>query len=116
MADASYGGAFRHPDGARSGGVPGRPGGSRKGNRSAVLAAIVDDAVRRKAPRFLAGASAAHPDSVDWAVKRGFHEIGRRIESFVKLASFDPGPFSARLDDVRRSGHLPDDRGDPRWP
>ena len=75
-----------------------------KGIGSALLAVIVDEAVRRKAPRFLGGASAAHPDSLEWAAKRGFREIGRRIESYVELATFDPDPFRARVEEVRRSG------------
>ena len=104
MADLSNGGAFRHPDGSQSGGVSVARADRGKGIGSALLAVIVDEAVRRKAPRFLAGASAAHPDSLEWAAKRGFREIGRRIESYVELAAFDPGAFSARVDAVRRSG------------
>jgi len=104
MADLSNGGAFPHPDGAQSGGVSVARVDRGKGIASALLAVIVDEAVRRKAPRFLAGASAAHPDSLEWAAKRGFREIGRRIESYVDLATFDPAPFAARVDEVRRSG------------
>ncbi|TME30881.1 MAG: GNAT family N-acetyltransferase [Chloroflexi bacterium] len=104
MADVSNGGAFRHPDGAQSGGVSVARADRGKGIASSLLAVILDEAVRRKAPRFLAGASAAHPDSLEWAAKRGFREIGRRIESYVELASFDPSPFSAGVDEVRRSG------------
>jgi len=104
MADLSAGGAFRHPDGAQSGGVSVARAHRGKGLGSALLAVIVDEAVRRKAPRFLAAASAAHPDSLAWATKRGFREIGRRIEAYVELAVFDPGAFGARTDQVRRSG------------
>jgi mycothiol synthase len=104
MADLSAGGAFRHPDGAQSGGVSVARADRGKGIGSALLAVIVDEAVRRKAPRFLAGASSAHPESLDWATKRGFREIGRRIESYVELATFDPAPFSARADLALRSG------------
>ncbi len=104
MADVSDGGAFRHPDGAQSGGVSVARADRGKGIASSLLAVILDEAVRRKAPRFLAGASAAHPDSLEWAAKRGFREIGRRIESYVELASFDPSPFSAGVDEVRRAG------------
>jgi RimJ/RimL family protein N-acetyltransferase len=104
MADLSNGGAFRHPDGAQSGGVSVARADRGKGIASALLAVIINEAIRRKAPRFLAGASAAHSDSLEWAAKRGFREIGRRIESYVELATFDPAPFSARVDGVRRSG------------
>ena len=104
FADVSDGGAFRHPDGAQSGGVSVARAHRGKAIGSSLLAVIVDEAVRRKAPRFLAGASEAHPDALEWAAKRGFREIGRRIESYVELARFDPALFSARSDELRRSG------------
>jgi len=104
MANISNGGAFRHPDGAQSGGVSVARVDRGKGIGSALLAVIIDEAVRRKAPRFLAGASDAHQDSLAWAAKRGFREIGRRIESYVELASFDPARFGARVEEIRRSG------------
>jgi mycothiol synthase len=104
MASVGAGGAVPHPDGAQSGGVSVARKDRGKGIGSALLAVVIDEAVRRKAPRFLAGASAAHPDSLEWAAKRGFREIGRRIESYVELDRFDPAPFSARVDEVRRSG------------
>src|SRR4051812_19950211 len=104
MANVSDGGAFRHPDGAQSGGVAVARADRGKGIGSAMLAVIVAEAVRRKAPRFLAGASDAHPDALEWAAKRGFREIGRRIESYVELATFDPAKFNERVQAVRRSG------------
>ena len=104
MADLSAGGASRHPDGAQSGGVSVARADRGKGIGSALLAVIIDEAVRRKAPRFLAGANAAHTDSLEWAAKRGFREIGRRLESYIELARLDPARFGARIDDVRRSG------------
>ena len=104
MANLSNGGAFPHPDGAQSGGVSVARADRGRGIGSALLAVVIDEAVRRKAPRFLAGASDAHPDALEWAAKRGFREIGRRIESYVELATFDPAPFKSRVDEVRRSG------------
>jgi mycothiol synthase len=104
MADVSAGGAFRHPDGAQSGSVSVARAHRGKGIASALLVVIVDEALRRKAPRLLAGASAAHEDALEWAAKRGFREIGRRIESYRDLATFDGAPFIARLNEVRRSG------------
>jgi mycothiol synthase len=104
LADIGSGSAFRHPDGAQVGGVSVARADRGKGIGSSLLAVIIDEAIRRKAPRFLAGASAAHPNALVWAEKRGFREIGRRIESYVELASFDPAPFSARVDAVRQSG------------
>jgi len=99
LADIGAGGAFQHPDGAQSGGVSVGRADRSKGIGSSLLAVIIDEAIRRKAPRFLAGASEAHPDALAWAAKRGFREIGRRIESYVELASFDPSPFSAGVDE-----------------
>jgi mycothiol synthase len=104
MANISGGGAVPHPDGAQSGGVSVARKDRGKGIGSALLAVIIEEAVRRKAPRFLGGASAAHPDAVEWAAKRGFREIGRRIESYVELERFDPTPFNARIEEVKRSG------------
>src|SRR2546423_3021639 len=104
IADVGSGGAFMHPDGAQSGGVSVARAHRGKGIGSSLLAAIVDEAIRRKAPRFLAGVSQAHPDALAWAAKRGFREIGRRIESYVELASFDPSQFRAGSDEIRGSG------------
>lgn len=104
IADVSAGGAFRHPDGAQNGGVSVARAHRGKGIGSSLLAVIVDEAIRRKAPRLLAGASDAHADALAWAAKRGFREIGRRIEAYVELASFDPARFGARVDGVHGSG------------
>lgn len=104
MADVGSGGAVPHPDGAQSGGVSVARTHRGKGIGSVLLAVIVDEAVRRKAPRFLAGASAAHNDALEWATRRGFSEIGRRLESYIELERFDPIRFGARVDEVRGSG------------
>lgn len=104
MADVSAGGPVPLPDGAQVGGVSVARAHRGKGIASALLAVVIDEAIRRKAPRFLAGASAAHAESVEWAEKRGFREIGRRIEAYVDLAGFDPAPYRARVDEVRQSG------------
>jgi L-amino acid N-acyltransferase YncA len=104
IADVGAGGALEHPDGAQSGGVSVGRAHRGKGIGSSLLAVIMDEAIRRKAPRFLAGASEAHADALAWAAKRGFREIGRRIEVYLELASFDPARFRARAEDVRASG------------
>jgi RimJ/RimL family protein N-acetyltransferase len=104
IADVSAGGTSRHPDGAQSGGVSVARADRRKGIGSALLAVIVDEAVRRKAPRFLTDVNAGHADSLKWATKRGFRETGRRLESYIELARFDPGRFGARVANVRGSG------------
>jgi mycothiol synthase len=104
LANISAGGITPHPDGAQSGGVSVARGDRGKGIGSALLETIEEKARRREAPRLLAGASAAHPDALAWAAKRGFREIGRRIEAYVELGTFNPSPFATRLDEVRRSG------------
>ena len=104
IADVGAGGTFQHPDGAQSGGVSVARVHRGKGIASSLLAVVVDEAIRRKAPRFLAGASEAHPDALAWAAKRGFREIGRRIEACVELGSFDATRFRTNGDGVRESG------------
>jgi GNAT superfamily N-acetyltransferase len=104
MGNVGAGGVMRHPDGAQTGGVSVARDHRGKGLGSSLLAAIVDEAIRRKAPRLLSGASASHPESVEWAAKRGFREIGRRIEAYVELDRFDPTGFSTRAEDLARSG------------
>ncbi len=71
---------------------------------SALLAAVEDEARRRRSPRVLSGASAAQPFAVDWASRRGYREIGRRIGSYVDLSAFDPAAFGDTLERVRGSG------------
>jgi mycothiol synthase len=104
MANVSAGGSVPTSDGAQSGSVSVGRAHRGKGIGSSLLAVIVDEAIRRKAPRLLAGASAAHTDALEWAAKRGFREIGRRIEAYVELAKFDSAPFKNRIDEIRRSG------------
>jgi mycothiol synthase len=103
-ANISAGAMMRHPDGAQSGGVAVSRADRGKGIGSALLQDIEAEARRRGAPRLLAGASAAHSDALAWAAKRGYREIGRRIESYVELATFDPAPYADRLAAVRASG------------
>ena len=104
FASLSAGGMMRHPDGAQSGNVSVARADRGRGIGSALLAEIEEEARRRQAPRLLGGANAAHPDSLAWAERRGFREIGRRIESYVELASFDPNAWSDKLREVQRSG------------
>ena len=103
-AHVGAGAMMRHPDGAQNGGVSVFRADRGKGIGSALLGAIEDEARRRSAPRLLAGASAAHPFALEWARKRGYREIGRRIESYIELATFDSAPFAARVAQVKASG------------
>jgi GNAT superfamily N-acetyltransferase len=103
-ANVGAGSMMRHPDGAQNGGVSVARADRRHGIGSALLAEIESIARSRGAPRFLSGASAAHPDAVAWASNRGYREIGRRIEAYVELATFDPAHFADRVSKVRSSG------------
>jgi len=103
-ANLSAGGFMRHVDGSQSGGVSVARADRGRGIGSALLGSIEDEARRRGAPRLLAGASAAHPAAIAWAAKRGFREIGRRIESYVELAGFDASAFADRVAAVKASG------------
>jgi GNAT superfamily N-acetyltransferase len=103
-ANVGAGSMMRHPDGALNGGVTVARADRGKGIGSALLSEIEAEAKRRGAPRLLAHASASHPFALDWATKRGYREIGRRIESYVELAGFDPASFGERVDQVRKSG------------
>lgn len=103
-ANLSSGGVMRHPDGAVNGGVFVASAARGRGIGSALLACIEAEARRRSAPRLLSGASADKPAALAWAEKRGYREIGRRIESYVELASFDPAPFADAVARVHASG------------
>ena len=103
-ANLSAGGFMRHSDGAQSGGVAVARGDRGKGIGSALLQTLEHEARRRGAPRLLGGASAALSFALAWATKRGFREIGRRIESYVELASFDPSGLADRVSSVKASG------------
>ena len=104
-ASAALGpGTFPRPDGAQSGEVTTFRAHRRRGIGGALLAVIEAEAKRRKAPRILAGTSAAFAGSLDWAQRRGYREIGRRIESYVDVATFDPAPVLDVVDRVAASG------------
>ncbi len=96
MANVSTGGPFRAPDGSARGGVGVARRARGNGLGSALLEVIEEDARRRGAPRLIGGVSADQPFALEWATKRGYTEIGRRIQSFVDLAKFDPARWEAQ--------------------
>lgn len=91
-------------DGAMHAGVGVAREVRRRGIGSTLLGALESVARERGAPTIRASASAAQPDSLAWAQKRGYREIGRRIESYIELASFDPAAFESALKRARASG------------
>ncbi|HET8568934.1 MAG TPA: GNAT family N-acetyltransferase [Candidatus Limnocylindria bacterium] len=98
------GSMMRMPDGAVFGGVTVAPEHRRKGIGSAVLATLEALAREMGAPRFLSGGSERWRFGVEWAEKRGFREIGRRIESYVDLATFEPERYRDLADRPRGAG------------
>jgi GNAT superfamily N-acetyltransferase len=104
-ASAEIGPGFMpRPDGALAGDVGIMRKHRGKGLGTALLKAVEAEAARRKAPRIMAGISVAFEGSLEWAQKRGYAEIGRRIESYVDVRTFDPAPFADMVDRVRDSG------------
>ena len=97
-------GFVARPDGAVHGGVNVMRAHRRKGLGAALLEVVEAEALRRKAPRILASAGASMPDAFDWARSRGYREIGRRIEAYVYVQTFDPAPYTDLLARVQATG------------
>jgi len=76
----------------------------RRGIGNAVLEALEAEVRRRGVPRLLAGVSAAKPFAVEFAKKRGYTEIGRRILSYRELVSYEPAEWRASLEKVASQG------------
>ena len=76
----------------------------RRGIGAALLEALEEEARRRDVPRLLAGANEGEKFALDWALARGYREIGRRIASYVELATFEPAQFAEALDRARSAG------------
>jgi mycothiol synthase len=76
----------------------------RRGIGSATLESLEVEAKRRRVPRVLAGVSASKPFAFEFAKKRGYGEIGRRIMSFRELASYEPGAWHESLARVASQG------------
>jgi mycothiol synthase len=105
VASADLGpGSFPRPDGAQSGSVGVSRSDRGKGIGNALLAAVEAEAMRRRTPRILSGTSVAFEGALEWALKRGYKEIGRRIESYVDVKTFDGRPLRDVLDRVDASG------------
>ncbi|HLZ47203.1 MAG TPA: GNAT family N-acetyltransferase [Candidatus Limnocylindria bacterium] len=97
-------GHFPRPDGAQSGSVGVFRADRGKGLGAALLAVVEAEAARRKSPRILSGTSVAFAGALEWAQKRGYREIGRRIESYVDVPGFDGRPFADVVARVEASG------------
>jgi GNAT superfamily N-acetyltransferase len=97
-------GMMPRPDGSQQIGVTVLKDHRGRGIGSAILASLEAEAGRRRVPRLLSGASAAKPFALEFATKRGYREIGRRIMSYRELASYEPQRWHAQLDRVSAAG------------
>ena len=104
LLNVSNGGPFRAPDGSARGGIQVARSHRRKGIASALLPVLEAEAKRLGAPKLYSGVSARVPEALSWAEKRGFKEIGRRIEAAIDLHAFDPAQWDERA-------RKPKDRG-----
>ena len=76
----------------------------RRGIGTAMLEALEAEARRRDVPRLLSGTSAAKPFALEWAATHGYHEIGRRIMSYIELASYEPSRWQHALTRLAQQG------------
>jgi GNAT superfamily N-acetyltransferase len=92
------------PDGSQAIGVGVNAAHRKKGVGSVLLTAIEAEARRRGVPRLLAGASASKPFALQFAAKRGYTEIGRRIMSYRELDTYHPEEWRDAMDRVAKAG------------
>ena len=97
-------GFFARPDGSQHIGISVARDHRNKGIGTAMLDALEAEAKRRSVPRILAGASASKPFALEFATKRGYKEIGRRIMSYRMLDSYEPAQWKDALERVAGVG------------
>lgn len=97
-------GSTARPDGSQFVGMTVLAPHRRKGIGTAMLAALEEEARRRKVPKLFAGAGEDEKFALDWAIHHGYREIGRRIASYVELSKFEPAQFAEAIDRVLAAG------------
>ncbi|MDE3112686.1 MAG: GNAT family N-acetyltransferase [Chloroflexota bacterium] len=102
--DVGQGGLLRAPDGSARAGVFVARAHRRLGLGGALVAAVESAARDMAAPKLHGGVSAREPEALAWAQKRGYREIGRRIQAAVDLDRFDPARWRERARRPLESG------------
>ncbi len=97
-------GMMPRPDGAQRLGVGVHRDHRSHGIGSALLEAFETEARRREVPRLLSETSASRPFALEFATRRGYREIGRRIMSYRELASYEPERWRSSLDRIGHGG------------
>ena len=97
-------GMMPRPDGAQFIGLSVFKAHRGKGIGSALVNALEAEAKRRGVARVLAGASAGRPFALEFAQKRGYREIGRRIMSYRELASYEPARWDEAMERAAKAG------------
>jgi GNAT superfamily N-acetyltransferase len=104
MLNVSNGGPFRAPDGSAHGSVQVARAHRGRGIGGAVVPVLEDEARRLGAPKLYARVSAREPESLAFAQRRGYKEVGRRIQAAIDLDAFDPAKWSERARRPREQG------------
>lgn len=102
--NVSNGGPFRAPDGSARGGVQVAATHRRKGIGSALLPVLETRARALGAPKIHSSVSARVEEALSWAEKRGYREIGRRIQAAIDLDAFEPARWEERTRRTRDGG------------
>jgi GNAT superfamily N-acetyltransferase len=96
FVQVSNGGPFRAPDGSARGSLNVARAHRRRGLGGALLPVLEDEARRLGAPKMYGGVSARDEDALPWAERRGYREIGRRIQAAIDLHAFEPDRWRDR--------------------
>ncbi len=94
--DVGQGGMFRSPDGSARGGVFVARAHRGRGIGAALVPVLESEARRMGAPKLHGGVSARELDALAWATRRGYAEIGRRIQAAIDLEGFEPARWRER--------------------
>ena len=100
----SDGGSFARKDGSFNGGVRVAPEHRRRGIGGALLERLEAHARGHGAPRITGSARGDEPDGVRSALRHGYRETNRRINSFLDVPAFDLSRFEDPETVARRAG------------